>query len=236
MYHVPLWMGCAAFLLTFACATGAVLSRFSSKPIFFRLVLLTGPSAFILDILNLLISSGNLTNSLAEGIARIGLFISVGTACLYFLFSSIYDWISSDPCKPERNEKTVKTSEPVLLYGKPETGRINPSDLQNPTRKEEVIAMFDVISKELTTYYGCKEKDFVDATNNLLAYINKYDEPLWATPDFLLLVDGINGLLRVGTEYIPSKELQEKYIKILCSLAQDVIAERACKEAEHKQK
>lgn len=127
MYHVPLWMGCTAFILTFACAIGAVCSRFSSKPIFFRLVFCTGPAGLILAVLNLLICTGHLTDSLAEGIAKIGLCVSVGTAGLYCLCTAISNWIFCEPCKSERKEKN-----PVFLYGEPKTGRINPSELQEP--------------------------------------------------------------------------------------------------------
>ena len=95
------------------------------------------------------------------------------------------------------------------------------------SKANKLIDMFDSIEKELSTYHGIPKEAIFEQTQNILSYINKYDEPTWATCDFLFLLDCINGLVRrLDDKYMPSKELQTKYIKDLCSLAQDLLDER----------
>ena len=147
MYHVPLWMGCLGIILTFltgTCAICSAFNRFHNKPIFYRIALFAGPTAIIFDGLNLLISTGFITDRRAEGIAIIALFICGGTAALCFLFSAFFGWLSSVSCKRELKEKKpVKESSPVLLYGKPQLGRINPSDPEGPARCPLCSCAFD---------------------------------------------------------------------------------------------
>ena len=106
------------------------------------------------------------------------------------------------------------------------------------TTNEEYLFDFEKkVFTEHDTYDGCTKQQILDATNNLLASINKFDEPIVITPDFLLLIDGINGLVRpLGEGYCPSRELQKKYINALCSLAQDVIEERTAKANDRQRK
>lgn len=99
---------------------------------------------------------------------------------------------------------------------------------EDDSTNEEYFFDFEKVFAEHDTYDGCTKQQILDATNNLLASINKFDEPIVATSDFLLLIDGINGLVRtLGEGYCPSRELQKKHISALCSLAQDVIEERS---------
>lgn len=124
-------------------------------------------------------------------------------------------------------------SKVIVWSGTPQAGKsyfCGPDDMSDA--KKKCLAYFESVEKELSTYDGCTKQQMLDAMNDLLAYINKFDEPIWATPDFLLLIDGINGLSRgLGEAYCPSMELQRKYINTLCSLAQDVMTERACKKS-----
>ena len=121
----------------------------------------------------------------------------------------------------------------VVWEGTPQAGKsyfCDPDGMSDA--KKDCLAYLKSVERELSTYDGCTKQQMMDAMNNLLAYINKFDEPIWATPDFLLLIDGINGLSRsLGEAYCPSMELQRKYINTLCSLAQDVMTERACKKS-----
>ena len=121
----------------------------------------------------------------------------------------------------------------VVWTGTPQPGKsyfYDPNDMSDA--KKGCLAYLKSVERELSTYDGCTKQQMLDAMNNLLADINRFDEPIWATPDFLLLIDGINGLSRgLGEAFCPSMELQRKYINTLCSLAQDVMAERACKKS-----
>jgi len=102
-----------------------------------------------------------------------------------------------------------------------------------PLDKYDGYTTSDSDLEECSTYNGCSEKDILYISGNLLNEINKYNRPIFSTPGFLLLIDAINGLSRsLGEGYTPSKELQDKYINVLCSLAQDLISERM----NHKQK
>lgn len=94
-------------------------------------------------------------------------------------------------------------------------------------RKESLHGTLDSTSKGRTTCNGCTAKEIIDTTEHVLSEIYKFDEPIWSSSDFLLLVDCINGLSRDLTDgYTPSKELQTKYLDILSSLSRDLVVER----------
>lgn len=125
----------------------------------------------------------------------------------------------------------------VDTYGKKDPEK-DVKETKGRSTSEEVDVShfdFDKVFAAHDTYDGCTKQEILDTANKLLASINKFDEPIVATPDFLLLIDCINGLSRhLGEGYSPSWELQQKHIGALCSLAQDVIAERARKKSSQR--
>ena len=94
-----------------------------------------------------------------------------------------------------------------------------PTDIPNPN-----IVVFGTQGKELTTYGRLTRAEVLLAAKNI-SYImetryNKCEE-LVAIPDFLLLLDAVNGLVRTGET--PSKEFREKYGKIVKEMLNDLI-------------
>lgn len=90
--------------------------------------------------------------------------------------------------------------------------------------REIYCDQLDAQIKELTTYDGLTKAKVLLAAENI-SYImeTRYNrcEELVAAPDFLLLLDTVNGLVRTGG--IPSKEFRKKYVKTVKEMLNDLL-------------